>query len=548
MGSNEKVRWGYRLKAAVFFLSVLLFPFCQYANNIQVSNVALTGQNFAESFTHVRFDISWENSWRVSSSPENWDAAWVFVKYRKSGELDWHHAYLDNSGHTAPTGSQIDAGLVLPDAAFNASTNPAIGVFVYRSAQGIGNFSAEGIELRWNYAANPDEILDDPDLVEISVMAIEMVYVPEGAFYVGSGGEEEGRLFRAEDPTQPFQITSEGPITTASSGAGNLWGAGGLTGDNAVAQSDPSTIPADFPKGFKAIYCMKYNLNQEQYVSFLNKLTRTQQANRISTTIVNNFMSTVTSTAAPLNRNGVRLVEDAGAPLPRFYANDLNNNGIGNEEDDGQGIACNFVSWGDLVAYLDWSGLRPMTDLEFEKICRGPRFPIPNEFPWGTATVKNDGVRYVLNNPGTPDEGIESGYATGEGNAIYIETRAAAPDDGPMRVGILAAHPANSRRMTAGASFFGVMDMAGNMQERIVSIGLNAGRTYTGRHGDGRLTATGFADIPNLSASDAEGIGFRGGSWNSVVAFIRTSNRYAATLVRAPRLSTRGGRGVRTAP
>jgi sensor domain CHASE-containing protein len=56
------------------------------ANNIQISNTKLTGQNTAEGYTLVQFDLSWENSRRINDLNDdgvtNWDAAWVFVKYR----------------------------------------------------------------------------------------------------------------------------------------------------------------------------------------------------------------------------------------------------------------------------------------------------------------------------------------------------------------------------------------------------------------------------------------------------------------------------------
>jgi len=57
------------------------------ANNIAVSNVSTTGQNTSQgtnnsaNYTMVKFDVSWGNSWRTSSGPSNWDAAWVFVKF-----------------------------------------------------------------------------------------------------------------------------------------------------------------------------------------------------------------------------------------------------------------------------------------------------------------------------------------------------------------------------------------------------------------------------------------------------------------------------------
>ena len=74
-----------------------------HANNIQVTNVALTGQNAAQGYWLVQFDLSWENSWRTDNLfPDdghdvgNWDAAWVFVKYRV-GNGEWQHAKLHSS-------------------------------------------------------------------------------------------------------------------------------------------------------------------------------------------------------------------------------------------------------------------------------------------------------------------------------------------------------------------------------------------------------------------------------------------------------------------
>ena len=43
---------------------------------------------------------------------------------------------------------------------------------------------------------------------------------------------------------------------------------------------------------------------------------------------------------------------------------------IFNSPNDGLYIPLH-ISWSDMSAYLDWSGLRPMTELEYEKACRG---------------------------------------------------------------------------------------------------------------------------------------------------------------------------------
>ena len=76
----------------VFFASPVI------ANNIQVTNTTLVSQNTVEESVIVQFDIEWENSWRLAGGPANWDAAWIFIKYRV-GAGPWTHALLHNTGH-----------------------------------------------------------------------------------------------------------------------------------------------------------------------------------------------------------------------------------------------------------------------------------------------------------------------------------------------------------------------------------------------------------------------------------------------------------------
>ncbi|MCB0765283.1 MAG: hypothetical protein KDB84_11290, partial [Flavobacteriales bacterium] len=154
------------------------------ANNIQVSNTTLTGNTGSEVM--VQFDISWENTWR-GGGVANWDAAWVFVKFKYSNGL-WKHVQLATSGHVPAGGSLIDMGLLTPGAAADPVINPTIGVFIRRDADGTGTFSATGVQLKWDYAAQG--ILAYNDIAEVRVFAVEMVYVNQGAFFLGSGGDE----------------------------------------------------------------------------------------------------------------------------------------------------------------------------------------------------------------------------------------------------------------------------------------------------------------------------------------------------------------------
>ncbi len=216
----------------------------------------------------VEFDITWENSWRIVGGPGNWDAAWIFVKYRV-GAGEWKHAWLNNTGHTNCAGTTVSAGLLTPSSVFHPTTNPCLGVFLYRADPGSGSFDCTNIQLRWNYGENG---LSDNEQVDIKVFAIEHVYVPEGSFKVGSGGAESGPLYAYPLITNTFEITSEGAITVAASN-GNLYYQS--SGD----QLGP--IPALFPKGYNDFYMMKYEISQQGYVDFLNTLTRPQQSFRI---------------------------------------------------------------------------------------------------------------------------------------------------------------------------------------------------------------------------------------------------------------------------
>ena len=63
-------------------------------------------------------------------------------------------------------------------------------------------------------------------------------------------------------------------------------------------------------------------------------------------------------------------------------------------------IPMGYMNWQDLASYLDWSGLRPMSEFEYEKACRGTLTAVPFEYPWGS-TILNGGYndnRFGYNN------------------------------------------------------------------------------------------------------------------------------------------------------
>jgi formylglycine-generating enzyme required for sulfatase activity len=202
-------------------------------------------------------------------------------------------------------------------------------------------------------------------------------------------------------------------------------------------------------------------------------------------------------------------------------------------------VACNYLGWADVAAYLDWSGLRPMTELEYEKACRGPLTPVANEYAWGNATIRSG--NYTGSNLGSITEGVSDPETGANGNALY--TNARITPDGPGRVGLFASGATN--RVNAGAGYSGAMELSGNLWERPVTVGNATGRLFEGTLGDGAVDATGNANAATWPGTDATGAGFRGGTRNGDATNLRVSFRISAASTFSDRVSIIGGRGCR---
>ena len=521
------------MKSYILLVS-LFFVGSVYGNNISVSNVTLAGQNVsagvnnAANFTYIEFDLTWENSWRTSASPNNWDAAWIFVKFRTVGGSTWNHVYLAPSGHntspTTPTTSySVQVGLVNEGSAHNATTNPAVGAFIYRSANGTGTFTAQDIRLKWFYRDNG---VGDNDIIDVDVYAIEMVYVPDGTFSVGNNGSAGATInrpfYKMGSPNTSYEITSEALISSSGTGgsSGQLihpeWGTNNLI-----------PIPAAFPKGYAGFYCMKYEASQQHWVDYLNSLTSAQQANMPTTA---------------MSRNGIS--SSAGV-----YSTSL------------PFVAMNGVYWPDVAAYLDWSGLRVMTEFEFEKACRGTATVVTDEFAWGNTTYTTHSNTTPTNAGLTNEVSAVSGANTALGISNFGGTS-------PLRAGSFAT--SSTTRSQSGATFYGIMDMTGNVCEQVATTINHQGTvsTYTGMHGNGLLTSSGYADVsnwPGLSSGFISTTGLaasatacRGGSWFLGSAnYGRVADRFWNTIDRTSGLSInrgdpqnyeKGVRGVHTKP
>jgi len=405
-----------------------------WANGITVSNLSVN-----QAAGTVTFDISWQNSWRDA---ENWDAAWVFVKFRDCNvpkTTPFTHGFISTTltDHTFP------ASLEPTCANGNAPCiDPApdnTGVMLRRTSNGFGTVSGT-VTLR---VTN----LPATGTYDVRVIAIEMVFIPQGAFYAGDATSPNSIRTSTAD-NSPIQITSEAAITTISS-----------LGDNTNY-----SLTANFRKGFAAFYIMKYEISQGQYVDFLNTIGQLQASNR----------------------------------FPNVYNNVRNRVGYNNVTTDyytdRPDRAMNYISWPDFVAYLDWAALRPLTELEYEKACRGPLAPVPNEYVWGTTSYTagftlsgaEDGTE-TFTDPGANMRRITDGITGGDGGA------------GPVRVGIFAT-PTTNTRAAAGASYWGVLNLSDNVGEYYYRYTAGQSTRSPGNGipwGDGNLAANGNANTPN---------------------------------------------------
>ncbi len=343
------------LGAAVGF-ALLLGTGTARADSVKIENVRLAPRD-AEAAT-LTFDISWSNSWRWGSFH---DAVWVFFKVRANERSPWQPVRLvadkvvNPAGYAAADGTRLE--FVVP-----AGDDGFVGMLARRARDGRGDVAARRVTAAWDATAVTGA-KENVENVQIRAFGIEMVYVAESPFYLGSGGKTELNMFHAytgvDGSTPPYRVTGAGAIPTGRQN-GKLWAKG-------IAPPDGGEIPASFPNGYAAFYCMRWPyFTQGLYAGFLNTITVEQAKGRYYA-----------------DYQGVAIKRSGESPSYTYAASAANER-------------CPWLSWADCAAVAAWAGLRPMTELEYEKAIRGSQNPSPvyDATPsfWGLADVNTGDI------------------------------------------------------------------------------------------------------------------------------------------------------------
>ena len=489
---------------------------------IHVSNVGV------ESDLTITFSIAWQGSFQnLAEPPRLCDAAWVFLKYRTSSSAPWLPVELstDASDHRAET---EDCRIV--------PAEDGSGVFVRNGSSGpyFG-------PVAWQVRLHPTN-LQQRNGLQLRIAALRMVRVAAGSFWLGDPQDSCTGSFsdacREED--YAYRVDSEDEMQVGECG-----GAAKSLYYSSSGGDRLGPIPAAFPKGYQAFYLMRSQVTQFQYAQFINSLLGDQKTLRF------NYGEGAYRYTIRKDRSGNRI-----ATRPRR--------------------ACNYLSWDDGLAFAAWAGLRPMTELEFEKACRGPLQtvaepwpssfagePVPQEYAWGSTdivlaeVIVGYGSAFLISGNCNTDNATTDFYGGDGGRGPVEAGRLWLPDEPSFELAVPTDMDPHARLTmgsllhpkSVGASRTGALGLSGNLWEFCVAAGLPSGRTFTGSHGTGELTASGEA--PSSLGWPRDGFGFRGGSWYTPASRCRVADRsYASGLGgRYTYRSLDGGfRCVRTAP
>ncbi len=497
------------------------------ANNLSISNISLGSRNPSTKTLIIQFDINWNNSWH---NKINHDAIWLTIRLNNTQDTITNKKLCQiTASGINPVGSTVGNGSNLE---FYVPADKK-GAFLRRSSNGnVSNVTTQGAQLTVDYNSCG---FTDNDQVYASIFGLEMVFIPQGDFYAGDYDGSTASLDQGSADANPWHVASENaiPVTNAASG-GFRYVSNSNSGEYATGAS--FNIPAAFPKGYASFYAMKYEITEGQWVEFFNSLGTS--AARVNHDLTDNNHK---ASDAVIARNTISC---SGTPVTCSTLRSSR--------------PVSFLTWMDLAAFLDWAALRPMSELEFEKISRGPILSLQGEYVWGSTDIV-PAVNISGNEDGS--EVITDSNANANFNNTTLvggdASQGAQYEVGPLRAGIFAASSTN--RTTSGSSYYGVLDLSGNLKERVVTIGNSNGLAFDGLQGDGVLATVGGFEgnantanwpgtdaVPANGVTGANGSGFRGGAFSDANVLLRASDRTEAALTLTTATSSFGGRGVRS--
>ena len=189
-------------------------------------------------------------------------------------------------GGQAEGGTPLD--FIVPD-----GEDGFTGMFVRQADHGAGD--GRGDRRHGRLGPDGQQGIAKDTKVCMKAYGIQMVYVAEGPFYLGSGGDETGSFYEyphemkanevgvrmitnavsttatslmnraPRQVLQPYRVTNSAAIPTGKK-PGMLWARG-------AEPEDGGEIPATFPNGYAAFYLMAERISASQYACFLNTLT-----------------------------------------------------------------------------------------------------------------------------------------------------------------------------------------------------------------------------------------------------------------------------------